>query len=115
MHLNRLQHIGVVASVMWAIGGACWGFNIGHQKRVDVLRDYELCRDRADFLYRNTPGYTTSDWARDRKQCDFINVKKLERPASVRWLNAALVGLLPIPLGWLAAPKFMALVRWIRA
>jgi hypothetical protein len=39
-----------------------------------------------------------------------------EWPAAIanHWLYAVVVGLVPIPLGWLLAYAGMALMRWIR-
>jgi hypothetical protein len=94
--LNRWQRTGIVLSVVWAIVGGTWG-------------------------WRHAEGQITEDF----KSC----VRALEVPSDLqacretrfraltvrRAYSAALVGLAPIPIGWLTAYALVALVRRIRA
>lgn len=105
-------------SVAWAIGGAFWGFNIGYHDGGDVDRDYEICRAGAQNWYQNqyqgTKPYTTGDLIRDLGKCQTEYAKANKDATSTGWLYAVLLALLPIPFGWLAVYKSVALIRWIR-
>ena len=118
--LNGWQRIGVVLSVLWAIGGSFWGYTIGYHESGDSDRDFQVCWDGAQNWYQNqyqiqgTPRYKASDLIRDQGKCrtEYDKVKK--DATSTGTLYAALLAVLPIPLGWLAIYKFIALLRWIR-
>jgi hypothetical protein len=114
--LNGWQRIGVVASVLWAIGGAFWGFNIGYHEGGDVDRDFEVCRAGTQYRYQHqgTPRYTTDDLIKDLGKCQSEYARANKEATSTGSLYAVLLALLPIPLGWLAVYKFIALLRWIR-
>jgi hypothetical protein len=43
LRLNGWQRIGVIASVLWAIGGAFWGNNIRLREGDWVLEEYRAC------------------------------------------------------------------------
>ena len=99
LRLNGWQRIGVVASVLWAIGGAYWGNNIRLHEGDWVLENYSACLHAPH-----------SDWAECEKKLD----KDWPAAISGRGLYAAFVGLVPIPLGWLMVYGIVALARWIR-
>ncbi|MGP8175062.1 MAG: hypothetical protein ACLP7O_11020 [Terracidiphilus sp.] len=116
--LNGWQRIGVVLSVVWAIAGGFWGYNIGYYEGGDVRRDFEQCRAGAQYWYQNqyqgAPRYTTSDLIRDLGKCQLEYTRANKEATSTGSLYAVLLALLPIPLGWLAVYKSIALLRWIR-
>jgi hypothetical protein len=120
MQLNGWQRIGVVVSIAWVIGGAIWGYNIGYYEGGDVDRGFEQCRGGAQNWYQNqnqyqeTRRYTTNDLIKDLEKCGSEYRKAHKDAMSTGWLYAALLALLPIPLGWLAVYKSIALLNWIR-
>ena len=100
-----------------------WGSVLGIQYRIlheggDVDRDFEACRAGAQNWYWNqghrTPRYTTDDLIRDWGKCKSEYLKANKEATFTGSLYAVLLALLPIPLGWLAVYKFIALLRWIR-
>ncbi len=116
--LNGWQRIGVVLSVVWAIGGGCWGYNIGYHDGGDVDGDFQQCRAGAQNWYQNqyqgTSRYTTEDLIKDLEKCHSEYLKENKEATSAGLLYAALLGLLPIPLGWFVVYKSIALLCWIR-
>jgi hypothetical protein len=43
MALSRWQRAGVVASVLWGIGGGFWGLTIGAKEGNWILESYSRC------------------------------------------------------------------------
>jgi hypothetical protein len=64
--------------------------------------------------YQETRRYTTNDLIKDLEKCGSEYRKAHKDAMSTGWLYAALLALLPIPLGWLAVYKSIALLNWIR-
>jgi type VI protein secretion system component VasK len=118
--LNGWQRIGVVLSVLWAIGGAFWGYNIGYHEGGDVDRDFEQCKGGAHNWYQNQDQYqearryTTNDLIRDLGKCSSEYQGASKDATQTGALYAALLAILPIPLAWLAVYKSIALLHWIR-
>lgn len=116
-HLNGWQRIGVVASVVWVIGGGLWGYYLGYHEGGEVDRDFQQCRAGAQNWYQNqyhgTSRYTTSDLIKDLEKCRSEYVKTNQEANYTGALYAVLLALLPIPLGWLAVCKSIALLHWI--
>jgi hypothetical protein len=118
--MNGWQRIGVVLSVLWAIGGTFWGYNIGCHEGGDVDRDFEQCRQGAQNRYENqnqyqeTRRYTPNDLIKDLGECR-SRYKRASRDATQTGsLYAALLALLPIPFAWFAVYKSVALIRGVR-
>lgn len=109
MRLNGWQRIGVVASVIWAIGGAIWGNNLGIQEGDWVVREYKFCLARHSVQPDGTVPQDT-DWG----PCTRAFEKDYPAAVGNHWLYAAVFGLVPIPLGWLVVYGLVALWRWIR-
>jgi hypothetical protein len=103
MRLKGWQRIGIVASVIWAIGAPIYmdsaaerdadekyGWVYGSCRDVPS-NDPEQCAQRASRAYDSVPRYHFTS------------------------ANGAFVALAPIPLGWLLAYALVYLVWWIRA
>jgi hypothetical protein len=101
MRLNGWQRLGVVASVVWALGGAFWGNNLGLHEGDYVVTQYQIC----------TEGPLPVDW----NACSQAFARDWPAAISHRWAYAAFFGLVPIPLGWLIVYGLRALVRWIQS
>jgi hypothetical protein len=101
MRLNGWQRIGIVASVIWAIGGPIY---------VDYKAEKEAW-EAMNQSYRGCMGAYNDDgrcmqearWASERVPRAFRT--------PINWVVTALV---PIGLGWLLVYALVYLVRWIR-
>jgi hypothetical protein len=103
MRLNGWQRIGIVASVIWAIGAPIYMDHAAQREASDRFSEsYESCRafptidpnrcfEQASRLYDNVQRYTFST------------------------PETAVVAFVPIVLGWLGVYALVYLVRWIRA
>ncbi len=93
MRLNGWQSLGIVFSIIWALGAAI------HQRNTDVERAesftkfaYRVCADTKALAHDN-----------DLASCEQEREKNLVVWLKGSWGNVALLALAPIPLGWLAA------------
>jgi hypothetical protein len=103
MRLNGWQRIGIVASVIWAIGAPIYLDHSAEQKATEWFgASYELCR--------NNP-------SSDPNRCLELASRQydLVERYSLLSANGAVAALVPVGLGWLLAYALVYLVRWIRA
>jgi hypothetical protein len=100
MRLNGWQRIGIVASVLWVIGGGIWGNSLGLAPGEYVAQAYEQC--------------LLSSYS-DREACSARFERDWPEAIKYHWHLAAAFAFLPIPLAWLAVGGLVILVRWIRA
>jgi hypothetical protein len=99
-HLNGWQRIGIVLSVVWAIGGGLWGNSVAiRDGSAPAIMRYESCI--------SVPNY-------DSDGCSQALDKDYAAGVAGHWYAAAAVGLVPIPIAWLLAYALIGLVRWIR-
>src|SRR5262245_9336733 len=118
MYLNRWQRAGVVASVLWGIGGGIWGLTIGARESDWIFRQqvncWEAASDRPIPPFKGSPG--SPEW---RREMDEVLLEKrrmhdsCDREFESQWsehphwgnrlIGAGAVGLGPILLGWVAA------------
>ena len=105
MRLNGWQRIGIIASVVWAIGAPIYLDHAAEQKAWEWFRaSYEICRSNP-----GNDGNTCSEMASRA----YDNVSRYRFFADTG--NVAFVSLVPIVLGWLLAYALVYLVGWIRA
>jgi hypothetical protein len=95
LHLNGWHRIGIVLSVIWAIVGGWWGFHAADH----ATADYQACLKSSTY------------WEACRQAFAYNYAAAI----NARWYNAALVGLAPIPIGWLIGYALADVVSWIRA
>ena len=103
MRLNGWQRIGIVASVIWAIGAPIYldtaaqrdameQFDQTHKACLDNPRnDFDVCFRRASAASDSVPRYHFTS------------------------ANGAFVALVPLPIAWVIAYALVYLGRWIRA
>jgi hypothetical protein len=92
-YLERWQRIGLVVSLVWALGAGYWGYELGNQWSESAREDaasgfYQCLKD--ENLGPN------SEICEQRE-------RELDRIGDYRWPGAALLGLGPIFLGWVLA------------
>jgi hypothetical protein len=101
MRLSGWQRIGIVASVIWVIGGGFWGNTVGLSQGEYVRLAYEQClHARIDTGWEPCHAKFEKDWPEAIKD---------------HWYYAAAFAFIPIPLAWLVVWGMVSLVRWIRA
>jgi hypothetical protein len=98
IRLNGWQRVGIVLSVIWAIGGGLWGNAIG-------IHQGDWAVEKLKFCYAHN-----TEWA----PCDVAFHMDYSTAIAGHWYVAAIVGLVPIPLGWLIVYALIGLWRWIR-
>jgi hypothetical protein len=98
--------VGILASVVWAIGGGIWGNSVGIAKAHWVIAAYKECLEQRSI---QPDGSVPSDT--DWTPCTLRFNRDYKAAVADHWLYAAMFGLVPILLGWLGVP----LVNWIRA
>jgi hypothetical protein len=101
--LSGWTRIGIVASVVWAVGSFVWFVSPDDNGFIHQLYD-----SRAWCM--SHPDHTMS-----RDQCDTEYMKIIDRVIKHRWEEAAIFALVPIPFGWLVIGGLFGVARWVRA
>lgn len=105
MKLNRWQRIGVVLSVVWALGAAYYERNsqVGRgQKWMEISS--QNCQD-SNALAKDIP----------KKDCSKEWEKDFQIFMAPKWEGIAFISLAPIPIGWGMAFLLIRIYRWIKA
>ena len=107
--LNGWQRIGIVLSVIWAIGGGLWGNNIG-------IHEGGWVASRLGDCYAMRSIQPDGSVPRDTDWGPCIEAFHRDWPEAIshHWPYAAIVGLVPIPFAWLMVYALIGLWRWIR-
>jgi hypothetical protein len=115
MHLNGWQRIGIVASVAWALYGVYLGDNTVARREESAREEYSRCIQLADQHAHDqtSPHGPITIWNPSVSQCVEAEGNGFAAAREAGYIDAAVGGLLPIPLGWLAVYGFIALLRWI--
>lgn len=100
MRLNGWQRIGVLTSIVWLLGGAYWGNEIGLRQGDWAVLQLRSCYEGANANLNACDKEFSGAWS---------------AAISDHWMYASFLGVVPIPLGWLVIYGVIALVRWIRA
>jgi len=103
-YLDRWWRIGLVISVLWALGGGYWGYVLGNRWSESARED------AASRLYQclNDENLGANSEACEQRE------KEVDRIGNYRWPAAALVGLGPIPIAWALAYLALAMLRRTR-
>jgi hypothetical protein len=101
---NRWQAIGIAISVVWALAGGFWGYELGNRWSESASED---AVSRLYQCLNNEMLGAESEVCEQRE-------RELERIRAHQWLTAALLGLGPIPVGWLLAYLVIGIVRRMR-
>ncbi len=100
-YLKGWQRIGLVISIVWALGGGYWGYELGNRWNESARED------ASSRLYQclNDENLGPSSEICDQRE------REIDRIRAYRWPTAALVGLGPIPVAWAIAYFAAAVVR----
>ena len=101
MKLNRLQRIGIVISILWALGAAYYERTSemgAGQHFLDL--SYQTCIESKT---------STSD------SCLAEMNKNFDIWMKPNWGNIGFIALAPIPLGWLLVFIIIRVYRWVKA
>ena len=108
MRLGGCERIGIILTVVWALGAA-W-----YQRTADIRQAekafhlaYQTCRDIQDNAASRNKDF-------DFNKCDAKGAEAWDLSLEGSWAKAAFVSLAPIPLGWLAMYLLMVLWKWVR-
>lgn len=110
MKLNGGKRIGIIASVVWVLGAGA--YTLISKSSEDIERNayfYRLCEQ--GILDRHLTPEQTDDAI---KRCDRESQEHVPLDITNERLDAALVALIPVPLGWGFAYLVFFLVRWVR-
>lgn len=114
IRLNGWQRIGIILSVIWAIGGGIWGNTMALDeagKLTSLQLDSCVATNRARL--RLKPG-ESEPYDKVWTPCWELHAKNFMHHADGHWYAAAGVGLVPIPIAWLIVYGLVVLGRWIR-
>ncbi len=101
MKLNRLQRLGIVISILWAIGAAYYERNSEMTAGRDFLNfSYETCMK----LEASTVAHCLSEMTK--------NSDVWLKP---NWESISFMAFAPILLGWLLALLIVRIYRWVKA
>lgn len=96
--LNGWQRIGIVVSVIWAIGGGLWGNQIGLDQAAPAIFEYKVCLEANPY---------------DGGKCSRGFDQAYSEDIADRWLYAAGFAFVPILIGWLTIYCLLGIGRWI--
>jgi len=103
--LNGWQRIGVIASIVWAFGAFIhvnsWYADESTKYAISMVKSCEAAAPE----YRE-PGI---------KDCWSSYQANVALDREGFWADAAIVSLIPIPVGWLTVYLILGLLRWIKA
>lgn len=105
MKLNRWQRIGVVLSVVWALGAAYYERN----------SQIEIGQKWMELTSQNCHGSNALAKDIPKKDCSKEWDKNFQKHMIPRWENIAVVSLTPIPIGWGIVFLFIRIYRWVKA
>jgi len=91
MRLNSWQKMGIVLSLIWAVGAAI------HQRNADV----DNAQRFANFSYKVCTDGKALHVERDLASCEAGRAKNVALMMQGNWGNVAFAALVPIPIGWL--------------
>jgi len=108
MRLGGWHRIGIVLSVLWAIGA---GF---YQRNADIRRadefsqlSFNICAENERIRQRRDPNYSGT--------CTDQAVGAYQIYLHGSWGNVAFLAIAPIPVAWGLIYLILAVVRWVGA
>ena len=106
--VNGWQRIGIIASVVWILGA--WVHTFDSQIDSDskgIASTHVVCDS-------NLAGKTGDAWTKGFEECNKQATDSIAEAMTNARLDAAFVGLVPVPLGWGFTYLVLFLVRWVK-
>ncbi len=108
MKLNGWKRLGIIASVIWVLGAGAYTDTKEMDKFSKLIADTHVQCDE------NLAGKTGEEWSKGFAACNREADESLASVIPVVRLDAAIVALVPVPLGWGSAYLILCLVRWVK-
>jgi hypothetical protein len=102
--LNGWTRLGIVVSIAWVLS-AGW-YTLARSTNAAISLGSRTTLDCEGFYSPNGPHYSA---ACDKAGSDAMNIAIAEGR-----LDAAMIGLIPVPFGWGLAYLVLFLVRWVK-
>jgi hypothetical protein len=111
--LSGWKRIGIVASVVWAVGGFIWANNNALSRNDWIIRNKIECK--AESYQRSSQGLQPGPGDLTADECETRYNKIWEKAIQHHWEEAAIFALVPIPFAWIIGWGLISIVRWVRA
>ena len=124
MKLNGWKRIGIIASVIWILGAGAYTYDSEiDQASLPISKAYLSCDSAAKALPRKAPDFIPDPGTvpmppgavpADSRDCHKQAEDSLTLAVKNARLDASLVALVPVPLGWGITYLVLFLVRWVK-
>ena len=106
--LNGWKRIGIIASVVWILGAGLWTYDsdLREASKYIVLAHVQCDADLA--------GKTGDAYTAGFNECNERDDGSLALAFTNARLQGAVVGLVPVPLGWALVYLVLFLVNWVK-
>lgn len=108
MRIGGWKRIGIVASVVWMIGGTI----AGHLYEVSVLDERSMSSFR--LCYESRTQGTNYDGAAALRICSQQSQERRVEAFNGIWVDDIFVALVPVFLGWPAVFALRGMFRWVK-
>jgi hypothetical protein len=108
MQIGGWKRIGIVASVVWMLGGAI-SYHLYEVAALDTrdMSTFNLC-------YKARTQGSNYDGIAALKTCGQNSRESRSQFFETIWTDDLSVALVPVPLGWLAAYICLSVFRWVK-
>ena len=100
MKLNGWHRIGIVLSVLWALGAFI------------SIRKYQI--NLADALYRDQYHNCSISGPTNMSYCDETVSLQAAMDATANWVDVAFYSLFPVVVGWILVLVSVKTIKWIK-
>lgn len=101
--LNGWKRLGIIASVAWIPCAGLYTFKVVDDARITTASGFTLrCEEAPDGSLQGSA------------KCDELSTNYLAKTGYEPWIEAAVVALVPVPLGWGFAYLVLFLMRWVK-
>jgi len=108
MKLNGWKRIGIIVSIVWVIGAGAHTYNSTIDKFSEMIASTHVQCDN-NLAAKTGDAYTVGFNACNKEADD-----SLTSVLGVARLDAVLVALVPVPLGWGFAYLILFLIGWVK-
>ena len=108
MKLNGWQRLGIIASVVWILVAWVHTYDSENDSASKAIASNQVTCDG------NLAGKTGDAWQKGLDECNKRADESLTQAMAGARVDAAIVALVPVPLGWGLAYLVLFLVRWVK-